>query len=93
MIREAVRPDELVKTEADPVRPKPASRQHPEEYQALFHECVPIHPFLHSLERIKPDVVYIHKAHVGLLHLARAPEPRAGEPLVDPPHGRLPPRR
>ena len=37
------------------------------EYQALFKECVPIHPFLHNLERIKPDVIYIHKAQVGLL--------------------------
>src|SRR5260370_16501604 len=37
------------------------------EYQALYKECVPIYPFLHNLERIKPEVIYIHKAQVGLL--------------------------
>ena len=37
------------------------------EFQANFKECVPIHSWQHSVDRIKPDVIYIHKTNVGLL--------------------------
>src|SRR5260370_991429 len=29
------------------------------EYQANFKECVPFQPFQRSLDRVKPDVIYI----------------------------------
>jgi glycosyltransferase involved in cell wall biosynthesis len=37
------------------------------EYQANFEECVPLDPFPQALARVRPDVVYIHKANVRSL--------------------------
>ena len=37
------------------------------EYQANFEECVPLDPFPQAVERVQPDVIYIHKANVQSL--------------------------
>ena len=37
------------------------------EYQANFEECVPLDPFPQSVARLRPDVIYIHKAGVRAL--------------------------
>jgi hypothetical protein len=34
------------------------------EYQGNFEECVPVEPFAKCVARIRPDVIYIHKADV-----------------------------
>jgi len=42
------------------------------EYQSNFEECVPLDPFPQSAGRVRPDVIYIHKASVGSLGEAPA---------------------
>ena len=42
------------------------------EYQANFEECVPLHPFPEAVARVRPDVIYIHKADVRSLGSAPA---------------------
>ena len=37
------------------------------EYQASFEECLPLDPFPQAVGRVRPDVIYIHKANVRSL--------------------------
>jgi len=37
------------------------------EYRENFDECVPLHPFQEAVSRVRPDVIYIHKADVRSL--------------------------
>jgi glycosyltransferase involved in cell wall biosynthesis len=43
-----------------------------DEYRASFDECVPMHPFADAVARVRPDVIYVHKAN--LLELGAMPE-------------------
>jgi len=38
-----------------------------EEYRNIFDECVPMLPFAKAVARMRPDVIYIHKANVQAL--------------------------
>ena len=38
-----------------------------DEYRAGFEECLPMNPLQASVERVRPDVIYLHKVTVGAL--------------------------
>ncbi|HTS62065.1 MAG TPA: glycosyltransferase family 4 protein [Candidatus Acidoferrales bacterium] len=43
-----------------------------DEYQSRFDQCVPMRPFAAAVARVRPDVIYIHKANLRPLGEAPA---------------------